>query len=439
MNVIEYLIADFHERPLPELTPRVIDLPGIRNKADVVIGMRRSGKTYLLFQEMQRLLSDGIQKQNLLYINLEDDRLDQNASGLLDTVLETFFRGNPEARSQETHIFLDEIQVIPDWERFVRRVLDTENARIYLTGSSAKMLVTEVATVLRGRGISVEVLPFSFLESAIHAGLEIPSRWPPGAQLRSHLEARCLLYLEQGGFPEVQGIDERDRIRILQDYVELVIMRDIIERHKIENITSAKAFTHTLLQMAGRLFSVNKTYNNLKSRGHKVGKDTLHSLLDYLNDSFLLFTVPIFRKSPQARAVNPRKIYAVDPGLVRAMSHVAAVDRGARLENAIYLELRRRYGSNSEGEISYHRTASGREIDFVVGNTVDGSVRQAVQVCTSIEDSETRKRELEALAEGMPELGISEAVIVTLSDEEVIQTEAGTVRVVPAWQWLLGH
>ncbi|MFC1558992.1 ATP-binding protein [Gemmatimonadota bacterium] len=439
MNTIEYLIADFQERPLPVLTNRDIDIPIIPGKADVVIGMRRSGKTYLLFQELQRLMSAGVQKQNLLYINLEDDRLDSHTPGLLDAVLETFFRNNPEVRSQESHLFLDEIQVVPDWERFIRRVLDTENAHIYLTGSSAKMLVTEVSTVLRGRGISVEVLPFSFSESAIHAGIDVSSHLPPGAQLRSKLEAHCLQYLEQGGFPEVQNIDERNRIRILQDYVELVVMRDIIERHGIENIAAAKVFSHTLLQMVGRLFSVNKTYNNLKSRGVKVGKDTLHLLLDYLSDAYLLFTVPIFRKSPQARAVNPRKVYAVDPGLVRAMSHVSTVDLGARLENAVYLELRRRYGDRADGEISYHKTASNREIDFVVGNQTDGSVQKVVQVCSSLKESETREREIEALMEGMPELDVSEVDLVTLSEEGIIETEAGIVRLVPAWRWLLSQ
>ena len=128
----------------------------------------------------------------------------------------------------------------------------------------------------------------------------------------------------------------------------------------------------------------------------------------------------------------------MDPGLVRAMSHVSTVDLGARLENAVYLELRRRYGDRADGEISYHKTASNREIDFVVGNQTDGSVQKVVQVCSSLKESETREREIEALMEGMPELDVSEVDLVTLGEEGIIETETGIVRLMPAWQWLLG-
>lgn len=435
MIPVENLIADFHERSLPNLTPRQIHMPRITGKANVIIGMRRSGKTYYMYQEMDQLISEGVNKTDLLYLNFEDDRLNLYAPQFLDNVLETFFRMNPHARSRQSYLFLDEIQIVPDWERFVRRVLDTENARIYISGSSAKMLATEVASVLRGRGISIEVLPFSLTESAIHAGLEIPDKWPPGSRLRSHLEAHIQSYLDQGGFPEVQGIDDQDRTRILQDYVEIVLFRDVIERHGIENITAAKVFTHTILQMTGKLFSVNKTYRHLKSQGLKISKDTLHALVNHLSDAYLVFLIPIFRQSPKARSINPRKVYIIDPGLARAMSHEAATDRGTRLENAVYLELRRRLDYGLIGQVSYYKSQSGREIDFIIGNPTDGSVKQVIQVCESIENSETRQREILALQEGMEELRVSDAIIVTLRQEETLQTSNGIIQIIPAWKW----
>jgi predicted AAA+ superfamily ATPase len=378
-----------------------------------------------------------VEKTDILYLNLEDDRLDTTQSGFLDRVLETFYRFNPEAREKTSHIFLDEIQVVPGWERFIRRVLDTENTRLLLSGSSAKMLSTEVASVLRGRGISVEVLPFSFGESLHHAGIPIPVSWPPGAAQRTRLQAHFLRYLDVGGFPEVQDIDERDRIRVLQDYVELVLLRDIVERHGIENSTATRFFARRLLQSSARLFSINRVYNEFRSQAVSVSKNTLHALLDYFEDAFLVFPVSIFRKSLKARQVNPRKIYAIDPGLVRAMSFVTAVDRGARLENMVYLELRRRLDWVFEGALSYYVTATGKEVDFVLGDPVDGRVERLIQVCTSLADPATRERELNAVHEAMRELGVDEAEVVTLEDEETIALEGGRVDVFPAWRWIL--
>lgn len=437
MDAIEYLIADFWERRLPELTSRDIVLPRIPNKANVAVGMRRSGKTYLLYQEMHRLLDDGISKRDLLYLNLEDDRLDPTAPGLLDRVLETYFRMHPTARERLNYIFFDEIQMVPGWERFVRRVLDTENARVFLSGSSAKMLSTEVATELRGRGISTEVLPFSFRESVRHAGVSLQTGESPGAALRSRLSAHVRHYLDVGGFPEVQDIEEPDRIRILQDYVELVLLRDIVERHSVENVHAAKLFTLRLLQSSSRMFSVNSLYKGFRSQGVSTSKDTLHALLDHLSDALLVFPVEVFRRSLKARRVNQRKIYAIDPGLMRAMSFVTAVDTGARLENLVYLELRRRIGRAYDGAISYYTTASGKEVDFVLGDPDEGVAQHLIQVCATLGKIDTREREVRALIEAMEELDLQDSTIVTLDEEEVIETDPGRISILPAWEWAI--
>ena len=436
MNLQSLIIA-WLERPLPALTLRDVDLPEVANKADAVIGMRRSGKTYRLFQEMQRLVDDGVPRRHILYVNFEDDRLGAVDAAMLDDILETFYSLSPEARSAGAYLFFDEIQVVSGWSRFARRVLESEDVRLYVSGSSAKMLSTEVATEFRGRGFPVELLPFSFRESLWHGGVEPPAS-EPGPRLRSRLEARFIDYLQTGGFPEVQGLDQDKRVQVLQDYVELVLVRDVVERHDRANVAAVRAFASALLRSSGKMFSVNKVYNDLKSRGIAVGKDTLHLLLDDLDDAFLVFSVEVFRTSQRARDVMPKKAYVIDPGLAQAVSHAMSQDVGARLETAVYLECRRRLGPARPGAISYYVSERGHEVDFALGKVDEPYVSELVQVCASLGDPSTRARELRGLEEAMAELKLHHATLVTLRDSGRVGTGAGTIEIVPAWRWFLG-
>lgn len=433
----DFLISEFLEAPIPNGSPRFVRMSPRPGKPMVAIGMRRVGKTYLMYQRMRELVASGIAKQDLLYANFEDDRLQPAGVGLLADLLEAFYRSNPDARRRRAYLFLDEIQMIPEWPRFVRRVLDTEQAEIMVSGSSAKLLHTEVATELRGRGIAVEVLPYSFPESAVAAGIPLPGKLPPGPRTRSVLEAHLDRYLAVGGFPEVQTMPTRERVQTLQDYVELVLLRDVVERHRVENATAARAFARLLLQSPAHSFSVNKAYGDLRSRGLAVSKDLLHALLDHFQDAYLVFAIPVFRKSLRAQATNPRKLYAIDPGLAAAMSHVTATDVGARLKNAVFLELRRHHGRLLQGQVSYYLTASGREVDFVVGDVFEQRVGRLVQVSASLAEPATRSREIRALTEAMAETGQRTAEIVTLREEETITTDAGVIAVLPAWRWFL--
>jgi len=432
------LLHDFWERPLPALTPRDIRLIGRREKADVLIGMRRAGKTYRLYQEISELLEAGVAKRHMMYLNFEDDRLGglPLQADLLSDAVETFYRLSPEARSDTAYMFLDEIQRVSGWSRVARRLLDTERIRLCVTGSSSKLLSTEVSTEFRGRGFASEVLPYSFLEAVRHAGMELPTEMP-GARVRSHLEARFDRYLDVGGFPEVQTYEEQDRIQTLQDYVELVLLRDIVERHHITNVHAVRALAHGAISSTGSLFSVHKVYRDLTSRGIDVGKSTLYALMDHFADAFLLFTVPVFRRSLRARQTTPKKVYAVDPGLARALSHIADENLGARLETAVYLELRRRSRDRRSGHLSYYRTSAGHEIDFVLGDDGGRRVAALIQVCADLSNADTRRRELRALDEAMHETGTSSAQVITLREFGTEETPTGKVTLVPAWQWFL--
>jgi predicted AAA+ superfamily ATPase len=437
MDMLEKLIADFQYWPLPAVSPRSATMSPVGNMASVVIGMRRSGKTYLLFQEIQRLMNSGVERNRILYVNFEDDRLQPLDPDILNRTLETFYRMAPESRSEGAYLFLDEIQAVEGWSRFARRVLDTETARLYISGSSAKMLSKEVATEFRGRGFAIELLPFSYEEALLFADIDVPGSIP-GSRHRSRLETAFLNYLRVGGFPDVQLLDETERIQVLQDYVKLVLLRDIIERHQVRNIHAVNYFSRALLQSSGSLASVNRMANDLRSQGVAVGRDTLYELLDHFVDAFLLFTVPIFSRSLRVRRANPRKIYAIDPGLFYAMSPAGVSNRGARLENSVYIELRRRVHASREGTISYYITKAGHEVDFVVGDTTTGNAAHLLQVCADISHSAAREREVRALKEAMAELGLHEAVLVTMFNDETIPVEGGVIRAVSAWSWMLG-
>jgi predicted AAA+ superfamily ATPase len=434
--LIERLIADFEQRPLPQTVEREIRLPMMERKADTLIGMRRSGKTYLMFDAMRRLLKAGIPRHRMLYLNLEDERLANPTVATLDAALETFFRLHPQSRALRSYLFLDEIQVVAGWERFIRRVLDTEDVQVVLTGSSAKLLSTEVASSLRGRGMAVEVLPYSLREAARAAGIDSSSR-PPGSRRRSELAGHAVTYLTHGGFPEVQQANEFDRTQVLQDYVELVVLRDVVERHGATSLAVLRHLVRALFAANAKGFSISKLHGALRSQGVKVGKQTLLEYLDHLADAYLCFLVAIRSRSAKQRVVNPRKVYAVDPGLAAAMTSGGATNIGALLENTVYLELRRRYGRLADDAITYYRSPSGFEVDFVVEAVGRRSGPELIQVCASLSDPETSARELRALDEAMLDLGLRSATIVTLHEEKTLETRAGTVRIEPLWQWAL--
>lgn len=421
MALFDDLVADAQSRPLPELTPREVKLPWLPRKADAVVGMRRTGKTWLLFSRMSELVRSGTPREDLLYVNFEDERLGDLTAQDLGALVEAHYRANPASRARPGAFFLDEIQLVDGWERFVRRILDTEDVHVCVTGSSARLLAREIATSLRGRSLATEVFPFSYREALAHAG--IPAGGRLSAPRRSQLQRASQDYLRRGGFPEVQRVDESTRVRVLQDYLDVAMLRDLIERHGIANVPALRRFVRQLMSAPASRISLHKLLADLKSQGFSVGKDSLHAWLEHVEDAFVFFAVPIHTTSERVRQSNPRKVYAVDPGLVTACARRGSADRGPLLETAVFGELRRR-----THDIAYARTGSGFEVDFV---TTEG----LVQACAALDGAATRERETRALREAMAEHGTREATIVTELDEEEIAVPEGTIHVTPFWRW----
>jgi predicted AAA+ superfamily ATPase len=428
LGILREMITDFHETPHLCGIPRRIQAEAVTGKASVFIGVRRAGKSTWMHQKMGELESKGISRENFLYINFFDDRLHDLRTFGLGSVTEAYFSLYPEKKNRETiYCFFDEIQEISGWEPFVERILRTETCEVYITGSSAKMLSKEVATQMRGRALTWEIFPFSFREFLDFKGIE--SAEPFSARQRLIIQKAFEEYRETGGFPETSGMNRNLRIKTHQEYFNTLLFRDLIERYDISHPKALTDLVRRLIDNIASLYSVNSLTGYLKSLGHHAPKPAVSEYLDWLEDAFFLFTVRIFDASLARTNTNPKKIYCIDHALVNSVSSGILINSGHLLENMVFITLRRQ-----SPDIRYYKTGGGREVDFIVQRH---RVRQLIQVCESIADPQTRKREVDALEEAMKELLLSSAVLVTLNETDRLTVHSGEIDVVPAWKFFL--
>jgi hypothetical protein len=427
-TIISQLIDDFQERNLPVPVPRANIFSEIKGKADVVIGMRRSGKTWFCFQKINHLLKKNVPQNQILYMNFEDERLLGFKVSNFQEILDIYYGKFPENKNETCYFFFDELQRIDQWELFIRRLLDTEDIQIFITGSSSKLLSTEIATSLRGRSLTTEIFPFSFQEFLKYHGLFVDTPDTFGSKTVAILRKAVKDYFQNGGFPEVQNVDSNIQTVILQGYIDIVLMKDVIERHRVNNITAMKYLVRTLMHSAGRKFSVNKFYNTLKSMSVKCTKNNLYDYLDYLTDAFVFYRVPIHSRSEKSRMINPVKIYTIDTGLLNAMTFQNSSDFGPILENMVFMQLRR-----NKYQIEYVNTTKGLETDFFARSLVTNKVK-LIQVCWQMSDQKTFDREYRGLQSAMEELSIHSGTIVTWDDEARLDNN---ISIVPIWKWLL--
>lgn len=420
------------QAPITEATPRrVSGTVALANKATAVIGMRRAGKTTFLHQLRRERMAGGISQPRLPYVNFEDERLAGIAARHLGPLVEEYYRRHPAFRGRDTVTWcFDEIQVVPGWERFVRRLLDTEKVEIFLSGSSAALLSREVATSMRGRGWEVIIHPFSFEEVLRHAAVSVPEDLDSvTAAQRSTLEHLLLRYLEEGGFPEAQSLAAADRHELLTRYVDVAMLRDVMERHNVTNVAGLHWLVRQLLGNPGGLFSVEKFYRRLKSLGIPIARDTLHALLGYVEDCFLVRTAWVEADSERRRMVNPRKVHPVDPGLIPIFDQTGRANRGHALETVVRVELERR-----RRQVTYVKTRDGFEVDFLVRHP--SGAAELIQVCAELDDPATREREIRALVAAKAEHRRATLHLVTLAPELALSVP-NEIRVHPAWRWLL--
>lgn len=433
LETIRQKLGDAITAPFPAMVRRDAEPGLLRGKAQAVIGMRRAGKTYFLLQCLADRHARGIERERLIYFNFEDERLGSLQAEELGTIIEEYYRQYPRFRQQvQVTWCFDEIQLVPGWERFVRRVLDTENVELFLSGSSARMLSREVATSMRGRAMETVITPFSFREflRARDAVTGAADRLLSGAE-RSALRAHFDSYVETGGFPEAGAFTfVRDRVVLLQGYVDTVLFRDVAERHQVSNLPALRAFVRQLLRNPATLLSVSKLYADFRSRGITVSKESLLGYLDHLEDAFLIFTISLADRSERRRQVNPRKLYLSDHGLAQAFSPVTGLDRGRLIENIVACELVR-----TSRELAYVKTTSGFEVDFLATD-FEGR-RRLVQVAADIASPATCKREIRALTEAGREFPDAAQVLLSETDAPLGMAIPKSVEIVPVWRFLL--
>lgn len=382
------------ERPAPSPTtiPRDAHLPAISGKSHAVLGMRRSGKTTFL-RQLVAARRETVAPERAIYLSFDDDRLADLSGDQLGFLLEEYFRRHPHLRGrQPVHWYLDEIQMVPGWDRFVRRVMDTELLEIVVSGSSARLLSREVHTSLRGRSLPTVIRPFSFREFLRFRGEEptLPAnRWT--AAERSQVENRFREFLTEGGFPEAQRLQAPLRIELLQSYVDAVLFRDVVERHQVTQVAALRWLVRHCLRNPGGRFSVHRLCDDLQSQGLGTNRGTVGDLLDHLQDAFLLSAVPIATESERQRNTNPRKLYPADQGLIGAFDTSGRSNHGHALECVVAIEAARR-----RADLAYVRTVDGFEVDFLVSYL--GGPRELLQVCADPGLADTRDRELRALA-----------------------------------------
>jgi|Deesub1362A_J573_1020465.scaffolds.fasta_scaffold00466_7 hypothetical protein len=416
-TVKDYIIEWIKKEPVKGIN-RELEVPRRKDKVISIIGPRRAGKTYYFYQLLRE------SKKNSLYLNFEDTRLmDITFKEIRDlTRFYTEITGNVP-----TNLFFDEIQNVKNWEIAIRELLDTQHYNLFVTGSSSKLLSKEIATQLRGRTFSYLLLPFSFREflKAKNVTTEYLTM-DEAAKIRNLLRK----YLEFGGFPEVV-LEETEKERILKEYFEMILFKDIVERHKLKNISLARFLLFFSLQNFSKEFSINKIIKYLKSQ--KFGKNTLYTYIDKIQDSVVLFVLNKFSQKVYQRESWPKKIYLCDTGLTKVVRF--SEDIGKLMENTVFLELLRLTNKKPLLEIYYWKNHQQAEVDFILKEGT--KIQKLIQVTYASNKDEVEKREIKSLLKASEQIKCKNLLTITWNYEDTSKINNKTIKFTPLWKWLL--
>jgi len=431
-EVKEYVV-DFQKKELPPMIKRELKVPDT-SKIITIIGPRRTGKTFFLMQKMLNLLEAGVKKNSILYLNFEDPRLTGISFKEMREIIKIHWQAYPESIKERLHLFVDEPQNIENWETAVRSLHD-EGFHIFLSGSSSRLLSSEIATSLRGRTLTYTLLPFSFREF-LKMKSSAPETERLGSKEKAALRSQLDEYLEFGGFPEVIKEKEREtKIKIISEYLDLIVYKDLVERYHIKNTQIIKWLIKSLIASFSKELSVHKIYLTLKSQGIKLSKNTLYTYASMLQDVLFLWLLTPFNRSIRKKDFSINKAYLADNGFSNLAEH--SKNKGRKMENATFLELKRRQKSTEA--ISYWKTPQGDEVDFVLLEKT--KAKQLIQVCCELSEPDIKEREARALIKASKELKCKNLLIIT--DEKEGEEELawfGTKRKIifkPLWKWLL--
>ncbi len=391
-----------------------------RKEAIFLSGVRRCGKTSLLFYLIEIFLKEKIPAQNILYLNLDDELLRHKK---LEEIYLKYKELFPSLKGR-IYIFLDEIQNIEDWERFVKNKYDSfEDIKFFITGSKSHIIKSESAALLTGRLIEHELYPLDFKEFLEFNGIEFEDKIKL-AQNSVSIKSKFSEYLEFGGFPEVVlEKDERIKYLLLKGYFEDIRDKDIIRYFGVKEIKKFENMLFHLISNASNLYSASKL-GNIADLSASIVKN----YLDYAELAYLFLSLNHFNYSIKSQITNPRKIYSIDTGFINSVSFKFSENLGRLLENIVFLKLIR-----EDYEIYYHKKKY--ECDFIIKDK--NKIINAVQVCKSIESEETKKREIKGLSEAMNLYGLKKGLILTEDEEENFKIKDSEIEVKPIRLWLL--
>lgn len=407
--------------PLPVNVGKIVTIPGVR----------RCGKSSRMEAVVNDLLASGVGRERILWVGFDDERLVRMTSDELDMIIEAYREMYPDMDMASVYMFFDEIQLIENWEYFVMRLYKHTSKNIYISGSNATMLSTELKSALRGWPLEEETLPLSFREFCHFRGVSTDGVLEGDlAKLRNAFAA----YNNEGGFPEVVLTDNPlHRAKILQTYFDTMLLKDLVEHYNLSNIEVLRYFLKRIMSNLTKPTSILAIHGDIKSRGLKVSKDNLYEWAAYACDIFMFLRVPSFSRSLQKIESSRPKYYCIDNGLRDAVLLPQSNDDGKKLENTVFLELYRR--RTPVDRIFYYQGKG--ECDFVVQRGVE--IECLIQVTWEMSDEETRRREIAGLIEASDITGCQNLLIITNDSSEEIITEGGQmIHVVPAWRWLLG-
>lgn len=428
-NIFQSIIA-LHQEEIPlSLHERSLQLPLNKQRIVTVTGVRRCGKSSLLHLTINRLLASGVDKEQILYIGFDDERLANMDVSDFDEILQAYRLMYPDRPLSSVYMFFDEIQIVKGWELFVLRVYKSYCKNVYVTGSTAQMLSGEMSSALRGWPDEYTEYPLSFKEFIAFKGVKANRYTEEGAALMANMFKS---YLLTGGFPQtVLANVETERVKLLQAYFNTMLFRDMIEHYNISASPSVvRYFLKRVFNNITKPSSVNNIYNDLKSQGLKLSKDSLYQWLDYACNIFLLHKVPKYSKSIIKQSTSLSKYYVVDFALAKSVLLPQSEEKGKALENAVYMHLARHLNENEQ--IYYFN--EGAECDFVIAN--DEGVKELIQVCWELDEFNT-PRECGGLCAASAATGCKKVSIITCNQAQSIHYGDLQINVVAAWDFML--
>ncbi len=420
MDIKSYLVDKKQDIEALDIRARDLKLEPTINFITSIIGPRRAGKTYLIYEFIKE---KQLKPEEYLFINFEDE---DTISFRREDLLKSPYLSKETYGKEPNYLFFDEVQNLKEWERLVYTLYEKKRYRIVITGSSSKLLSKEIATSLRGRALTSTVFPLSFAE--VLKAKNISLSLPLSSEKTSGIKYELSNYLINGGFPDIV-FDNAKPIQFFRQYLDLVVFKDLTERFGIRNIYVVKLLMNSILSAFGKEFSISKQYKTFKSMGINISQKTVYSYAQLFEDSFFCFFVPRFSTSLRKSSLSIKKVYLNDNGFVNLSGDK---ERGRQMENVVFLELLRRKG---DYDIFYWKDYQQREVDFVISE--NGKPTSLVQVTYVSHKDELEERERSSLLLASKELHCNNLLVITWDYEAQEKINGKKVKFIPLWKWLL--